>query len=401
MNPQYLYSSLPNRASASTSYIGGNPASFDAESGKISNLVSLNAPFDGRERWLDVVFDHDRGAYRCFRGSKKRNGKGTVRSKCEGSATKNAFTSNEVEQPRGNAWDDDDGGWGDDDNDDNDDEGLVQPEPVVAAAVTSTLEQEVNGSEGGAASNQNGHQDHQLAPEPQKMFIEEYVPEISPVKALSSMRKYISTFASDGPDADDDLVRRKIASELERGASSSASAFGELGGEDCDDDGWDDEEDNWGGGGGGKASRGALDKYLATLSEDTRQLIRYGYADKPLYSVDLYSKKNKGGYRPDDVGKCQKCGGRRMFEFQVLPKVVDLLGIHKDDIDISELRERKHVESSADAPPPPPQPPYSSVTKGEDDDRRVFGNLFVYTCEHSCGEEGEEVVVRQPVPMFC
>lgn len=85
-----------------------------------------------------------------------------------------------------------------------------------------------------------------------------------------------------------------------------------------------------------------FDKYKKLISEYPNQIIRYGYDILPL--------KTNSKPLPSAIPKC-KCGLPRKFEFQVLSTVIYKLKMEED-----------------------------------------WGGLWVYTCEGSCGVEGEEVV---------
>lgn len=72
---------------------------------------------------------------------------------------------------------------------------------------------------------------------------------------------------------------------------------------------------------------------------ESKQCIRYDRKGAPLW----YSDKGRPSL---SVPNCQHCGSRRIFEFQVMPQVIDVG--HFEDVD--------------------------------------FGALYVFTCENSCGE---------------
>lgn len=85
------------------------------------------------------------------------------------------------------------------------------------------------------------------------------------------------------------------------------------------------------------------------MTPGTFQLNRYDFGGKPLWYTS-----------PVTIGPCS-CGSRRVFEFQLLPRLLRVLGI--DD----------------------------SIEGGMD-----FGTIMVFVCDKECGEGWiEEVVVLQ------
>lgn len=96
----------------------------------------------------------------------------------------------------------------------------------------------------------------------------------------------------------------------------------------------------------------AFARFKKRISHYPDQVLRYERGGEPLWIA--------AGPKPDTIPDCQSCGGKRHFEFQVMPQLL-------------------------------------SVVKEENLD---FGILAVYTCMESCSDkEGykEEFVFKQDV----
>ncbi|KAE8608255.1 hypothetical protein XENTR_v10011439 [Xenopus tropicalis] len=94
-------------------------------------------------------------------------------------------------------------------------------------------------------------------------------------------------------------------------------------------------------------------KFLKKISTCRQQILRYSWNGTPLYISP-----------PDAASEpqpCTQCGGRRVFEFQLMPALVSLLQDAGTDVLLE------------------------------------FGTVLVFTCERSCWEVGD----RMPVQEFC
>uniref|UniRef100_A0A182WKG6 MYND-type domain-containing protein n=1 Tax=Anopheles minimus TaxID=112268 RepID=A0A182WKG6_9DIPT len=93
-----------------------------------------------------------------------------------------------------------------------------------------------------------------------------------------------------------------------------------------------------------------FDKFKERISEDPEQVLRYERGGKPLWLSPVV---------PKNIPVCERCTGPRVFEFQIMPQMLNSL--NNDQLD--------------------------------------WGTLVCYTCEASCDVEGytEEFVFRQDV----
>ena len=103
-------------------------------------------------------------------------------------------------------------------------------------------------------------------------------------------------------------------------------------------------------------------RFLAVIGREPGQILRYArWNDKaPLWvsAEDQPSIEN-------DVPACERCGGRRAFEFQVMPQLLHYLGVDSQAVF--------------------PSKPGEGFRLGAMD----WGTLAVYTCVKSCGSGGE------------
>jgi len=103
-------------------------------------------------------------------------------------------------------------------------------------------------------------------------------------------------------------------------------------------------------------------RFLAVIGREPGQILRYArWNDKaPLWvSVEDQPSIDK------DVPACERCGGRRAFEFQVMPQLLHYLGVDSQAVF--------------------PSKPGEGFRLGAMD----WGTLAVYTCVRSCGGGGE------------
>lgn len=95
-------------------------------------------------------------------------------------------------------------------------------------------------------------------------------------------------------------------------------------------------------------------KFKKRIECDPQQVLRYDRNGEPLWITE----KNK--LNSEDVSNCERCNGRRVFEFQIMPQLLNSL--HQPDID--------------------------------------WGILAIYTCESSCETNGgyaHEFVHKQDI----
>uniref|UniRef100_A0A1B6CI05 MYND-type domain-containing protein n=1 Tax=Clastoptera arizonana TaxID=38151 RepID=A0A1B6CI05_9HEMI len=86
----------------------------------------------------------------------------------------------------------------------------------------------------------------------------------------------------------------------------------------------------------------AFTKFKDCIKHSPDQVMRYNRGGKPLWISDLHQPSES------DVPNCQYCDGKRIFEFQILPQMLNYLGLET-------------TKSSID-----------------------WGTLAIYTCENSC-----------------
>ncbi|KAM4721965.1 programmed cell death protein 2-like [Rhinophrynus dorsalis] len=94
-------------------------------------------------------------------------------------------------------------------------------------------------------------------------------------------------------------------------------------------------------------------KFLKRISPCRQQILRYSWNGAPLYMSPLEA----GSQFPP----CAQCGGRRVFEFQLMPALVNMLQSSATELLLE------------------------------------FGTILVFTCERSCWSTGD----RTPVQEFC
>ncbi len=104
-------------------------------------------------------------------------------------------------------------------------------------------------------------------------------------------------------------------------------------------------------------------RFLAVIGREPGQILRYArWNDK----APLWVSEEDQPSMDNDVPACTRCGGRRAFEFQVMPQLLHYLGVDSQAIF--------------------PSKPGEGFRLGAMD----WGTLAVYTCVKSCGSGGSE-----------
>ena len=363
MNPQYLFSptSAPHPLS---SYLGGTPpSSFPSSYGL--NLVAIQAQIgDEDERWVGVGWKEGEG-WKCYRKvvrRKKGNGKeevmvGVVEDeivKGNGEGEKGGVKNgvkDEVVDNDAVGWGED-GGWGDSSSDEGGEENLESMlsaledndgEDVKMSGGKKTKKKKKKKPSHDNADEEGGEGVDELCG---RVYMEEYEPAGGEVLD-DRMRKYL-----DFDDDMDEVVKRQIESEMTNKATSAL----QRGAHEEDDE--DDKDDNVNSA-LSSSSGAALTRYASEMYNDKTHLVRYSYNDRPLLSSSTF--------KTPQIRKCENCGGRRRFEFQVVGRVVGVAGLDMGvvelpdfnigvrDVVVEEKGKGGGGKGGEDEPPPPPQ----------------------------------------------
>lgn len=111
----------------------------------------------------------------------------------------------------------------------------------------------------------------------------------------------------------------------------------------------------------GRMKDAVYDKFCHVISYAKEQVIRYDRGGKELWG----SRENQC----ESIGPCARCGGKRVFEFQIMPQLVYFVApAEKQGASIQRVAERLR-------------------------DDMDWITIAVYTCERSCSE-GEEYVAE-------
>jgi len=202
----------------------------------------------------------------------------------------------------------------------------------------------------------------------------------------------------------DSYVRDAILSLKNSKSSKPSSSLAA----DSDDDDDDTEQVT--------ASDKTFERFSRRIQRSPLQCARYAYEGKPLFS-DVFAEPS--------VPNCEGCGGRRLFEFQLMPQCVGVLGLDEgvggakggDDegkrlvellgrsgvVDGSVEGEKKLAKEVVEAGAEKKEGGGKKMELPKLDGTRFekgidWGVLCVYVCENSCGGDGirTEVVVVQP-----
>ena len=98
-----------------------------------------------------------------------------------------------------------------------------------------------------------------------------------------------------------------------------------------------------------------LARFKATIRHSPDQVLRYSRGGQPLWVA------SEGAAQECHIPLCENCGGKRIFEFQILPQLL----LHLD-------LEEKMGEAGVD-----------------------WGTLAVYACEKSCDVEGSRAYKQE------
>ena len=417
MEPTLLLSPAHNSnpPNVHSSFLGGPVLSpVKAKSPSCVSLACVYAPVSPRHRWVVVVLGLD-GKYEAWRVHEGASAS-VLPAPAKPPAPPMMVT---------NAWDDDEGGWGDDGDDDddgygNEDVGAEQNIEALLRAAEETGRDGSGGPPGGI----------EKAPKPMPtqgdfsaagffvstasdlpyVNLTHYPPPASaPIPSVSaSAQRYLSSL---DPSTDPDVDEAELALIKASLESSGPGGGGGCGGDDDDDADSDDDSD-------------PLSAFSSALSSDPTQVIRYGYDSKPLYSV------SERAFKPPSPKDCVACGGKRRFEFQVLPRCIYLLGLDGVEAKLPNLpsdtagdeggvvvgegdgldgedgggkRDKDEGDKVKGGGSGANNKPGGVRLIDLEKDEKCFGNLMVYCCENSCDGEGvvmREEIVFQPPPEF-